>query len=181
MSFVILLVLFFIIFFPYSEQALFAQEDNNNSINYNYFGEKPDIEGFENLKRNLIRLDDPYGRTEINYNEWKASYNISGPFQSGLISTIDAGFAFTETNRFAIIVNSDLYDSLNSEINLYALDVAGEGFDVDIYSSSGGTPEEFRAFLQDLYSSGMEGCVFIGDFPVAWYEKYGCFGLPNQE
>jgi hypothetical protein len=162
-------------------QILFAQSGTSASDISFSFGEKPDIEAFDNLNRDLIRLVDPYGRTTVNYEEWKSSYKICGPLQTELINSIDTRLVGKENARFAIIVNSDLYDTLYSAINLYSLDVAGEGFAVDVYSSSGGTPEEFRAFLQGLYSTGMEGCVLIGDLPIAWYEKYGCYDWPIQE
>ncbi len=38
-----------------------------------------------------------------------------------------------------------------------------------------------RAFLQGLYSSGLDGCVLVGDFPVAWYEIDGCWDKRGHE
>jgi len=145
------------------------------------FGDKPNPETFDGLKEVITRWVDPYGRSPINYEEWKSSQTATDPFQYRLVSSVDTKRQPVAGSRFAIIVNSDLYDTLSASINLYALDAAGEGFNVDIYCSSGGTPEQFRAFLQSLYAGGMEGCVLVGDLPIAWYEMYGCYVPPYQE
>ncbi|UCC44667.1 MAG: putative Ig domain-containing protein [Candidatus Zixiibacteriota bacterium] len=126
----------------------------------------------------MTRWVDPYGRIPIKYDEWKTGRAVPGPLQYTRIGSIDTEYQPTPESRFAIIVNSDLCDTLSASIDLYALDVAGEGFNVDIYCSSGGTPEQFRAFLQSLHAGGMEGCVLIGDLPVAWYETFGCWDPP---
>ncbi len=121
------------------------------------------------------------GSQPVNYQEWKASRPESQPFQSAYVKSIRAAKGLRQNPKFVIIVNTDLLGQINPEIDLYALDVTGEGFDVDIYTSSGGTPEDMRSYLQSLYSGGMDGCVLIGDFPVAWYEISGCWDKRGHE
>jgi hypothetical protein len=112
------------------------------------------------------------------YETWKSAQTALGPFLAELVKSVDSRDSQRLNSRFSVIVNSDLWGALSAAISLYALDVAGEGFDVDVYSVSGGTPEELRSLLAELYSEGLDGCVLIGDLPIAWYELDGCFDPP---
>lgn len=160
---------------------LCAQELTSDATASGLIGQPPLPESFDGPQYGVSRWVDPYGRGPVNYEEWKSGRAAPGPFQCQLVSSPGTKTDREPGSRFAIIVNSDIYDALSASIELYALDVAGEGFNVEVYSSSGGTPAELRGFLQGLYGSGLEGCVFIGDLPVAWYEMYGCYDPPYQE
>jgi len=121
------------------------------------------------------------GRTPISYEEWKASIPASGPFEIKQIELNLKSGAWRQGTKFCAIVNSTLYDSIQADLDLYFLDITGEGYDVEVYTTAGGTPEDLRAFLQGRYAAGMEGCVLIGDLPVPWFEVYGCWDPPENE
>jgi len=72
--------------------------------------------------------------------------------------------------KICVIVNTTLYDNILTSLNQYETDLINEGYTVEIITSSGGTPEDMRAFLQGKYAEGMEGCLLIGDLPIPWYE-----------
>jgi len=129
----------------------------------------------------VTRWVDPEGRTPINYVEWKARTGISGPFQIKLAAESLRLKSTAIGTKFCVIVNSSLYSQIQSSIDQYVLDLTGEGYIVEVYTTSGGTPEDLRTFLQGRYSSGMEGCVLIGDLPVAWYETECWDPLEHEE
>jgi len=130
----------------------------------------------------VTRWIDPEGRVPITYQEWKATIDMPGYFASTLVGQSPRFRGIDTGTKFSIIVNSDIYDAIEFELDRYVIELTGEGFEVSTYTTSGGTPEDFRSFLYGLYAGGMEGCVLIGDLPVAWYETYDCWdGTPDHE
>jgi hypothetical protein len=124
---------------------------------------------------------DPDQGSLPSYQEWKAGRAATVPLQYEHVHS-EYPLVDVETSpRVAVMVNAALWDSLGTSLELYALDLAGEGFRVDIYAVSGGTPGELRGLLQGLYATGLEGAVLVGDLPIAWYEMYGCYDPPFQD
>jgi hypothetical protein len=70
---------------------------------------------------------------------------------------------------FHIIINENLYLSIDTSLNKYISDLESEGYTVTTYITSGGEPDDLRDHLINQLALGMKGCVFIGDLPVAWY------------
>ena len=116
-----------------------------------------------------LRWIDDDGRQPISYREWKES---AGPDQPFLISAV--GKAKTKISaagiKFCIIVNSVLQPQIQTSLDQYVTDLTDEGYDVETYSTSGGTTQDIRTFLQGRYAQGLVGCILIGDLPVPWYE-----------
>jgi hypothetical protein len=126
----------------------------------------------------LIRWINPDVGGPFTYNEWKAGRDAPGPLQ---YEHVHSGYplgSVRSSSRVAVMVNADLWEPLEASLELHALDLAGEGFSVDIYTVSGGIPEEMRGLLQLLYAGGLKGAVFVGDLPIAWYETDGCYDPP---
>jgi hypothetical protein len=121
--------------------------------------------------KNTTRLQwiAPAGQQPVTYADWHAQHGVTGPLEIKLANHA-APIDKEDAVRFAVIVNSDLYQPLSASLELYTLDLAGEGYDVTTYYMSGGTPESFRTFLQSKYADGLMGCLLIGDLPVPWYE-----------
>ncbi|MCK4941275.1 hypothetical protein KAS45_04215, partial [candidate division WOR-3 bacterium] len=66
-----------------------------------------------------------------------------------------------------------LAQHLTAELQQLAQYLTDEGYTVFDYHLSGGMPETLRTFLQDLHTTNnIEGALFIGDLPVAWFEVY---------
>jgi len=124
------------------------------------------------------RWVDPNSREPITYQEWKAATGESGPFEFEAVrSTSNAKYP-VDGVEFCVVVNSLLYNLIQPSIDQYVLDISAEGYDVLVYTTSGGTPYELRTFLQGRYSVGMQGCVLIGDLPIPWYEMDVCWYDP---
>lgn len=68
-----------------------------------------------------------------------------------------------------ILVNEGLYSSVQTKLIRYATDLEDDGYSVEVYTTSGGTPQELKTFIKD-HSTDLVGCVFVGDLPAAWYE-----------
>jgi hypothetical protein len=128
--------------------------------------------------QDLIRWIDLEAGGPLTYNEWKAGLNAPGPFQyEHLHSQYPLG-SIWNSSRVAVMVNANLWEPLEASLQLHALDLAGEGFSVDIYTVSGGIAEEMRGLLQNLHVEGLKGAIFVGDLPIAWYEMDGCYDPP---
>ncbi len=117
----------------------------------------------------VLRWKDDRGRKELTYAEWTARQGKAGAF---VITPVYESPARSKERRtlFCIIINATLYPQVQASIDQYIADLTAEAYDVELYTASGGTPEALRTFLQGKYAEGMNGCVLIGDLPVAWYE-----------
>ena len=128
----------------------------------------------------VTRWIDPDGSSPLSYEEWKAEVGEPGPFEIAKIEENSLLKRSSAGVKFCILVNASLYDDIEFSIDRYKTELTGEGYDVEVCITTGGTPEDLRAFLQGRYSSGMEGCVLIGDFPVPWFETVGCWDYPEE-
>ncbi|RKX28674.1 MAG: hypothetical protein DRP47_03700 [Candidatus Zixiibacteriota bacterium] len=113
---------------------------------------------------------DPSGGHPITFQEWTTQTEKRGSWKASLVWTDTPESHSRNLVGFGIFIDSALYDQVQTSIELYVIDLTGEGYDVKVYSICGGNPSDLRAFLYDKYLEGMVGCVFIGDLPVAWYE-----------
>lgn len=103
------------------------------------------------------------------FDQWRAGVGSAGPFHA---ETVRRGVPVrAEYDPFYIFVNAGLQNSIQSALDQYMADLSAEGYPVVLVAVSGGTPEEFRAFLNSKYLEGMRGGLVIGDLPVAWYER----------
>jgi hypothetical protein len=114
------------------------------------------------------------------YEEWKLEVGEPEPFTVERVSTSPLAKLPIPGTKFLVAVNSALYPEIVSSIERYIIELTGEGYDVELYLTSGGTPEDFRTFLQGRYASGLTGAILIGDFPIAWYETFGCWDVPGE-
>ncbi|MGQ9702628.1 MAG: T9SS type A sorting domain-containing protein, partial [bacterium] len=85
----------------------------------------------------------------------------------------------------AILTQQSIAGALANEINQLTNNLLAEGYTIYSYQISGGTPETLRTFLQNLYNNNsIEGALFIGNLPVAWFEiandfnQYGYVQFP---
>ncbi|UCD17398.1 MAG: putative Ig domain-containing protein [Candidatus Zixiibacteriota bacterium] len=125
----------------------------------------------------LTRWIDPDGSLPLSYREWKARFETSESFFIEPASARGAK-ASREGRKLGVIVNATLHPQIMSGLDQYIMDLTGEGYEVELYINSGGTPDDLRAFLRDRYALGLEGAVLIGDLPVPWYETD--FGDPPE-
>jgi len=119
-----------------------------------------------------LQWRDSEDQKPISYREWKEKVGEIGPFEVKLARK-NSEFRMMENGmKFCVLVNSSLYGSIQSSLDQYVMDLTGEGYEVEVYTSSGGNPEDLRSFLQGKYALGLNGCLLVGDLPIAWYEIY---------
>lgn len=73
----------------------------------------------------------------------------------------------------SILVDDALYPLIETELNQYVSDIEADGHTVFVTTVSGGTPEDIKSWVNDRYTAGSEGFVFIGDVIAAWAEVEG--------
>ncbi|MBI9015861.1 MAG: carbohydrate binding domain-containing protein [Phycisphaerae bacterium] len=79
--------------------------------------------------------------------------------------------------RVAVVVDSDIFNSLSSEISIYANDLAASGYTVSIINFSGDAIY-LKNQLVNLYNQteSLVGAVFVGQIPHVIYEMYEDWG-----
>ncbi|MBN1211298.1 MAG: hypothetical protein JXA92_01865 [candidate division Zixibacteria bacterium] len=117
----------------------------------------------------ITRWADPRGSQPLSYEQWQTRVGQPGPFKNKSVYK-SAPLKDGDSGKCCLVVNDSLYPLIQTSLNQYIADLTAEGYEVEVHTSSGGTAQTFRQFLQSLYAEGMEGCVLIGDLPVPWYE-----------
>lgn len=76
------------------------------------------------------------------------------------------------SSSFAVITDTRTARECRSQMTAYKQTLESEGLPVYIVSYDWTTPEEVRNVLRKLYvENALEGCVFIGDVPIAMISK----------
>ncbi|MCP4705717.1 MAG: hypothetical protein GY865_14050, partial [candidate division Zixibacteria bacterium] len=125
-----------------------------------------------------LRQIDPEGTKQISYEEWVTQQGTPRPFSSKQVITSSP---LRADSKICVIVNSTLYPSIEIAVTQYVADLVLEGYSVDVHTTIGGTPLDLRAFLQGEYALGVNGCLLIGDLPMAWYEATCDWDPPDYE
>jgi len=157
--------------------SLCAAADDSNTA--------PEFDNGSNIQRDrrdeipVTRWIDNEGRRPTAYSQWKASRGPAGDFVVEQINERQAIFKNDRIGLFCVLVNETLYPNIEASLDQYTSDVTADGFSVELFTISGGNPEDIRSFLQSKYSEGMVGAVLIGDLPVPWYEA-NCWSDPVE-
>ena len=118
----------------------------------------------------VTRWVDPEGKQPITYEEWKSKIPPRGPFTIRKVLARQGDLVPAMSSpKVCVIVNSVLYNSIQASMAQYVSDLEDEGYTVEVYSTSGGTPSDLRTFLQGELPD-LVGCLLVGDLPVPWYE-----------
>jgi hypothetical protein len=70
--------------------------------------------------------------------------------------------------KMLVLVNHDLYPSIQASIEQYIKDVAYEGYFATAYRIKGGTPAELRTIIKGKLP--LAGVLMVGSLPAAWFE-----------
>lgn len=130
----------------------------------------------------VTRWVSPDNSRPVTYEEWKSRIGAAGQFRIERKLAGAVPFSVTDTHFVLVAVNSALYDSIYTPLQRYVTDLGNDGYRVEVYATSGGTPEDFRSFLQTKYAQGLDGCTLVGDLPVPWYQCIDDFeddGIPD--
>ncbi len=77
-------------------------------------------------------------------------------------------------NHVLIAVEENLYPQIETGLGGYVTDLELQGYTVTVVldTAFGGTPMDFRNYLNSVYgSTGLVGAILIGDLPVPWHES----------
>jgi hypothetical protein len=122
----------------------------------------------QNINVTLLRWMGPQGSRADTYYEWMLSHPNSQMIISSIYNSQNKRDSY---KSIAILTANNIAPYLETEINQLTEYLENEGYDVHNYIVNGGTPEDLKLFLQQLYSDyQIEGALFIGDLPVAWYQ-----------
>jgi hypothetical protein len=75
-----------------------------------------------------------------------------------------------------ILVEPGIYPAISSEIDRYITDLTNEGWAPELHTEGWASVNQVKSLLQSGYAGGMQGAVFVGDIPIAWYEMDDWFG-----
>jgi len=156
---------------------------NSTSKNDMKTMQSPDL--FESID-DFSRFDDTEEPTcSIQELEWNAppghlpgtleEYLAAHPLEPAVFSTplIQYSRFDGKTMGISILVDTDLYPQITTQLLQYIDDLENEGYTVVLDTVSGGTPEEIKLWVTDQYNMGSQGMVFIGDITAAWAEVSG--------
>jgi hypothetical protein len=121
----------------------------------------------------ILQWVDPQGRQPMTYEQFRQGLPPEKPFvinQFRGTSPVPSERGKPSASMVLVIVNSSIQPSIQDSLNRYVLDLENEGYSVTVYATSGGTPNDLRAYLQSKLSNGLVGCLLVGNLPVPWYE-----------
>ena len=87
-----------------------------------------------------------------------------------LVASVRFVEAYPNSSLICIIVESMLYDQVETEIERYIRDIAEIGFDALVMPFDQGTPEDVKDLLINACPEELVGSLLIGDIPAAIYE-----------
>jgi hypothetical protein len=95
---------------------------------------------------------------------------VSAPLSADHVYSSPAGRPIGRATKALVLVNETLYSGIQTRLDRYVADLEDDGYTVEVYTLTGGTPENLKTFIIN-HSTDLAGCVFVGDFPVAWHES----------
>jgi hypothetical protein len=125
----------------------------------------------------LLMWAGPPGSRPVTQAEWLAEH----PYTAFHYVLRDIYYGDGRLGSVAIITEQNLTPYLEDEIGQLCNSLTTEGYTVFEYGLSGGTPDTLRDFLADIHATdNIEGVLFIGDLPIAWFEVYDFGGGLTQ-
>ncbi len=128
---------------------------------------------FEQISyKNVNKLEwySPNGELPGTYQEYLKSH----PLKTGIFSTIiDTTNKFRNENQLSILVDENLYPSIENKLNQYIQDLEFSNYSVHLETVNGGTPEEIKSWINQRYDNSAKGILLIGDVTAAWAEVSG--------
>ena len=97
------------------------------------------------------------------------SRRSEAPFLAAHLWTASPPRSIARAVKAMVIVNTGLYPGIQTSLATYTADLVNDGYTVDLYQASGGTPTDLRNFII-TNSIDVKGCVLVGDQPAAWFE-----------
>ncbi len=125
----------------------------------------------------ILRWAGPSGTRPGTQEEWLAEH----PYTTFHHELRDVHYGDGRFGNVAILTDYALAPYLEDEIGQLCQSLTTEGYTVFEYELSGGTPETLRTFLADIHdTNSIEGALFIGNLPIAWFEVHDYGGSLTQ-
>ncbi len=115
---------------------------------------------------------DPYGRKPLLYKAWYQK-NVAGKGMTIIKKIYELGRS-SRQNVVDIVVNESIYPDISTEIATFSQDLVNAGYTVQVHTISGMSHIDLRNHLAGI--NGLEGAIFVGEVPVAWFETNGFGG-----
>jgi hypothetical protein len=109
---------------------------------------------------------DPFGREQTTYQEWMSTRS----YEHFRIGTAYLSRTTTRAPLIDIVLYAPLYNDVIDSMNTYISDLESEGYAVQLDTMRGTDAESLRIYLASLLPNELEGAVFFGNIPFAWYE-----------
>lgn len=110
---------------------------------------------------------DPLARRPESFKKWEKTVSDRDVFK---VSTVIKEYEKRDRGVVAVLVDSRIYSELVTEIDTFADDLVNEGYNVQLDTVSGMDSDSLRNYLSGI--TDIEGAIFIGELPVAWYEMH---------
>ncbi|MDD5528813.1 MAG: T9SS type A sorting domain-containing protein [bacterium] len=147
----------------------------NFLIMINVFAIASLLSGAQQNEVKLLRWEGPPGSKPGTFKEW----NVSHPYKTFSTTLTKKLSTQNKAGKVAILIDSTIASSITNEVNQLMTNLQQEGYTVSSYNIAGGTPEDLRSFLKGLYDNdNIEGALFVGNLPVAWFQVGNDYGPP---
>jgi len=122
----------------------------------------------------VTRWVSPDNSRPITRAEWIAGRSIRTDPQIKIVP----GFTGLATD-FLIVVNTDLYPLISSDLTGYISNLQNDGFSPSVITcddvQSLDACDSLKSILAFYHLDGLQGAVFIGDLPIAWFHMLDDF------
>ncbi|MDP8239623.1 MAG: T9SS type A sorting domain-containing protein [Candidatus Hatepunaea meridiana] len=85
-----------------------------------------------------------------------------------------------EDGTVVVAVNHVLLEALGEEFDLFAGDIADEGYEVVMLDMEGGSPAEVKDLVIEEGGNNITGVILAGEIALAWFEQYEHFNDENE-
>lgn len=154
-----------LIFIPTSSETCFLTFDRISQDEYSSF-----TESFPSALSSFLQWYAPPGEKPGTFTDYlkehpytKATFHSPG-------NILHSSFVLNLNTSISILVDNTLYPKIMANLQQYITDLETMGHTVFLQTLSGGNPEDVKAWIQNQYTQGSRGIVFIGDIPAAWAE-----------
>ncbi len=125
---------------------------------------------FDPAQTQPSRWVDPYGRQPQSHAQWAAGVGRDALAYLVIGEAVGTGKGANQ-NVVDIVVNSQVYPDVVSELAQFRTDLVAAGYEVRIDTIRGMSAPALRTHLAGL--AGLVGALFVGECPVEWYEING--------
>jgi len=142
----------------------------------NVFGQTLTNDDYAKLVRSFAKDVQLMGDSRENYENYIATHPSSQFSHLRVLSLNSSQHINRNVEKVVIIVKSSIYNQLAEKIDRYAIDIHNVyGCEVIMEMVSGGNHRDIKDLIVS-HQTNLNGAVFIGDIPVAWFEIDDDFG-----